>query len=323
MNTLNRFFIALVLLVIGPVYGANNISFFRPKFLSAVGTLTVPPQAAYSVRQVNQYYSGPPLRVRHGTNNSEADVAFDSSGGISATSNVVITSVGTSGYSLGQVVAFSTYYAGADVFVRTWYDQSGNQRHAVQTTAANQPRVVAAGALEVFNSGRTGIRWFDTNANRLLLAPAPMSSANEVTVNMLYKEITRQNSINWALAIDGDVGGRFHAHMSWGDGTTYFDLGGCCAAPQRYTTTTPAAGTAHVSTFMNSVSANTKFMYRNGTAVITGLASSGNVYRISLGSTTGSTANGIFSEFIVFSAALNTTNRNNLEQNQKTYYGTP
>jgi len=40
-----------------------------------------------------------------------------------------------------------------DGFVETWYDQSGNGKDAVQTTAANQPKIVSAGSLVVDSSG--------------------------------------------------------------------------------------------------------------------------------------------------------------------------
>jgi hypothetical protein len=43
-----------------------------------------------------------------------------------------------------------------DGFVETWYDQSGNGKDATQTTAANQPKIVNAGAL-VVDSGIGGL----------------------------------------------------------------------------------------------------------------------------------------------------------------------
>jgi hypothetical protein len=43
-----------------------------------------------------------------------------------------------------------------DGFVETWYDQSGNSKDATQTTAANQPKIVNAGAL-VVDSGIGGL----------------------------------------------------------------------------------------------------------------------------------------------------------------------
>jgi hypothetical protein len=40
-------------------------------------------------------------------------------------------------------------------FVTTWYDQSTNGRNAIQTTAANQPRIVSSGVLDTKNGKPT------------------------------------------------------------------------------------------------------------------------------------------------------------------------
>jgi len=54
-----------------------------------------------------------------------------------------------------------TAWTGAnDGFVVTWYDQSGEGRNATQATAANQPRIVDAGVVEM-EGGRPAI-YFDT-----------------------------------------------------------------------------------------------------------------------------------------------------------------
>jgi len=47
-------------------------------------------------------------------------------------------------------------------FVRKWYDQSGNANDANQTTNANQPQIIASGAL-ILNNGRPVIRFDGTN----------------------------------------------------------------------------------------------------------------------------------------------------------------
>ncbi|MBN8540671.1 MAG: fibronectin type III domain-containing protein [Deltaproteobacteria bacterium] len=279
--------------------------------------------AVYSTRLAVLGYTGSAIRVRHGTNNAQANVAFDTSGAVSASSVVTITAAGTSGYSIGQTMAFSTFYSAATVFVVDWYDQTGNLRTATQSTAGNQPRIVSAGTIDTTSSGRTGIRWFDASTTRRLVATAPMASANEMTVNMVYREITRQNSASWDMASDAN-GGRISAHMAWGDGILYYDVGGCCAAPQRYTVAMGAAGATNVFTFTNSTSGNTKFVYRNGTAIITGASSTATVFRLTIGGGDSMTSmNALNAEFTVFPAALGTTDRQRLEQVQKSIFGTP
>ncbi len=117
------------------------------------------PAAVYSTRLVVVGYNGKAMLVRHGSNNALADVAFDSTGTVSDSSNVTITSVGTSSWSLNQTMAFSTFYRGTSVFVQIWYDQSGNDNKATQLTIGNQPAIVTSGTLE------TGIVFVPANAN--------------------------------------------------------------------------------------------------------------------------------------------------------------
>jgi hypothetical protein len=106
---------------------------------------------AYSLRKLRTAYTGSAVRVRASTSGAEGDVSFDVNSTISASSTVTITAVGTSGLSIGQQVTFSTFWnaggSNQNVFVTTWYDQSGNARDAAQTTQANQPQIVSSGVI--------------------------------------------------------------------------------------------------------------------------------------------------------------------------------
>jgi hypothetical protein len=117
---------------------------------------------AYSVRQLNN--NAPyVLRVRRVTgtgntgNDDEADVKFDttltdptisldspvdnfSAGGSNATTLGEFLNVGTVGgttYSDADSLSPNT----AEAYVDTWYDLTGNQNHAEQTTPASQPQI--------------------------------------------------------------------------------------------------------------------------------------------------------------------------------------
>jgi hypothetical protein len=81
--------------------------------------------AAYSLRNLSIYNTSPVVRVRRSSDNTEQD--------FTATQ----VSDGT----------MTTFCGAGNGFVRTWYDQSGNGRHATQTTTANQPQIVSNGAL--------------------------------------------------------------------------------------------------------------------------------------------------------------------------------
>ena len=88
---------------------------------------------AYSLRRLRAGYVGPVVRVRRSSDSGEAD----------------FTAGHVSDGSLSAWVG-----AGSDGFVRTWYDQSLNARHAGQTIAARQPRVVSNGSLVRNSNGR-------------------------------------------------------------------------------------------------------------------------------------------------------------------------
>jgi hypothetical protein len=86
--------------------------------------------AAYSLRKLRTLYTGNAIRVRR-TNLDEADIGFTSLGDLD----------------ISALLAFTGTGALDNGFVTTWYDQSGNGRDAIQTTALNQPKIVNGGAM--------------------------------------------------------------------------------------------------------------------------------------------------------------------------------
>jgi hypothetical protein len=88
--------------------------------------------AAYSLRKLRTGYVGNAIRVRRSSDNTEQDIAFNNSGGLDTTSLLAFVGSGNG-------------------FVTTWYDQSGNISNLIQTTAANQARIVYNGVLETLN----------------------------------------------------------------------------------------------------------------------------------------------------------------------------
>src|SRR5262245_10300319 len=108
--------------------------------------------AAYSIRLVNSSYAGPCMRVRRPSDDAEADVAFDAWSKMLTTScTATITAAGSSGLTPGTTMPLSSFYGSSSCFVTTWYDQTGNGRHAVQTVAGAQPRIVNAGSIDRVN----------------------------------------------------------------------------------------------------------------------------------------------------------------------------
>lgn len=81
----------------------------------------------YSLRHLRTGYSGPAIRVRRSSDDTEQDIYFLN--GVLDTASLL------------------TFVGANNGFVRTWYDQSGFGRHANQTTNADQPQIVSGGAL--------------------------------------------------------------------------------------------------------------------------------------------------------------------------------
>jgi len=103
--------------------------------------------AAYSTRRLSKTYGGNAIRVRRSNDNAETDIGF-------------------SGNNLNETVLLE--FAGSNnVFVKTWYDQSGRNLHLSSNSVSNQPIIklnnkpaiqFIASAATVFISS-TAINW--------------------------------------------------------------------------------------------------------------------------------------------------------------------
>ena len=82
--------------------------------------------AAYSTRRMFTAYTGPLVRIRRSSDNTEQDIYSASGGAIDATS-------------------FTTFVGASTAYVTTWYDQSGHGKHLVQATQSKQPSMTLTG----------------------------------------------------------------------------------------------------------------------------------------------------------------------------------
>lgn len=81
---------------------------------------------AYSFSRLLTRYTGPTVRIRRSSDNTTLNFYADQNG-------VLGTGLNGTGTSL------SSWLGSSNAFVNTWYDQSGKENHAVQSTALNQP----------------------------------------------------------------------------------------------------------------------------------------------------------------------------------------
>lgn len=138
----------VVLLFLIPTFlvGQNNAAFWlgkRPSGAAPANLLLDDyPGAgvAYSLRKLDKDYGGFAVEVRRSSDGNTQNIGFSNNDFDTASLN--------------------SFCSGTSCRVRTWYDQSGNGRDAVQTTVANQPLIYASGSVILIN-GKPAINWPD------------------------------------------------------------------------------------------------------------------------------------------------------------------
>ena len=117
--------------------------------------------AAYGLRKLRAAYSGNCLQVRRGNSQTTQTIGFTSQGDL-------------------DTAALETFANGESVFVVTWYDQTGNNNHCIQTATASQPKICDAGTTITLN----GLPAMELDGSNDSLATAAAFNAN-VNVNEL------------------------------------------------------------------------------------------------------------------------------------------
>jgi hypothetical protein len=224
--------VVLTFLVFNPTYGqilpANR--YYNTPYL--LDLTTASPSFAYSLRKVKRTYSGFAIKVRRGTDNAEANVAFDNFNIVSTTSNVTITAVGSSGFTLGQTMSYSTFVGAQTIFVVTWYDQGSNAYHATQTTNTLQPTLVLN---SVSPSNKLPSILFDGTAPPDFLdVGQPIENITTSGINGSFMLICKPTQNTSQLSFGVQLGSwRWAFHFNWSDANCYFDSGEVCCAGNR------------------------------------------------------------------------------------------
>src|SRR5689334_12632742 len=110
--------------------------------------------AAYGLRRLSAAYSGPAVDVRRASDNAVQSFSF-------------------AGNDL-DTAALAAFLTATTGFVSKWWDQSGNGNHAVQSTAANQPRIAVSSPTL---NGRPAVQYTDNQPTGFVV-PASAAMAN-------------------------------------------------------------------------------------------------------------------------------------------------
>lgn len=283
---------------------------------------------AYSIRRLRSVYTGPAIRVRKGTGTAiaTADVSFNpQTGTVHANSIVTIITAGSgSGYTVGSTMTFSSFYGTSSVYVSTWYDQSGNARHAVQSTESQQPRIVNSGTLETSNA-KASILFTGLSLTVLQATAAATSVFGSGYIGTAASVLEASPGTTSAFGYEAGTA-RWQCHINWA-GTLYLDVGN----PYARIMASNSANEGLLRNYMliASATAPTLRIMVSGTSVggtISGtpatLPASATTFNVG-GTAAASYHSGHQSELVIFPVALAAAEMNIVNKNQRLFFNTP
>jgi hypothetical protein len=242
--------------------------------------------AGYSLRRLSSTYTGFAIKVQDNVGGATLDVGFNINRGL-------------------DTAAIAIYGGVNDVFVETWYDQSGNGNNAVQATSANRPKIYdgATGVVTGSISGKPTI-FFDTNHKMPTTTTASTQTLSLFSVaqgNTGRKTILDIGSSNgfdlrtWSIK---------NYRLFWGDGSTQ----------QNIESPTSSKNETVYSVLKTSTTLNVYLNSSLDGSAISSLYTS-NTINISATGQIGGTAN--ISEIVLYTSAAN---RTGIETNINDFY---
>jgi len=277
---------------------------------------------AYSLRKLRSAYTGFCLRVRRTTSTpsvttTTVDVSFNSTNTIGLDSSITyVSGTATSATNLGQFCASVVNgYSNPDgvntnqnIFVVTWFDQSGNGRNPTNTTVSQQPRLVNSGNTETVD-GSVGVRFISANSNYLTLTNSSTAYDN-MSCYALGNSLSA--TVNTSIYGQGHLSANARLFLPQGTNIAYNTAG-----------TFPITGiTANVDRLYELIcGASTTSAYSNGVqssvASVSSISVTNTYIRIGANGSPLVYMNGHIKEVIAF---VGTSNRTNIESNINTYY---
>lgn len=277
--------------------------------------------AAYSLRKLRTAYTGNCVEVRRVSDGTTSNIGF-------------------SGNYL-DTTALKTFCASTNCFVRTWYDQSTNGNNVAQTTNANQPQIVASGAL-IRHANGTPALLYDGTDDVLRGTVSQIVSSSGASLFYVYSTnaAAAQNTntaVLWLFSAgSGSISGilRLHASSTGAtpDETMFLDARTVSGGSQRLYSTTYARAANTVVYESNIYASTGTTFFQNGSSVsllgINGVTPSTDLRpstinwqsSFDLGALSyGVYANQRISEFIVY-ASDQTSNRTGIESNIDSFY---
>jgi hypothetical protein len=163
-----------------------------PAFTGILDTYTGAAVAYSAARRLSSSYTGALIRVRRSSDNTEQDIGYNGS-------NVLDES------------ALTSFVGANNGFVTKIYDQSGNGRDVIRTTAVDQPKIVSSGTIETDGS-KPAVN-FDSYKPMLYATGVTYYAAATVA------KVTTQTTINYLLGYGS--GGPYYNGSYFGAGSNF------------------------------------------------------------------------------------------------------
>jgi hypothetical protein len=138
--------------------------------------------AAYSVRRVVSNYTGSLIEIRSGS--VSQSIGFDDDGNL-------------------NVASIAAFAGSGDAFVSIWYDQSGNNNHATQSSAASQPKIYSGSQGSVITQNGKPSLLFDGSNDFLQFNGTSLVG----TKYSIFVAHSRNTSANNQMILGGTSGG--------------------------------------------------------------------------------------------------------------------
>jgi len=273
---------------VGKIYVGMNQVF--PGFIPPPGILDDYPNAtvAYSLRKLSRA-STYAVEVRRSNDDATQNIGFR---------NQTLDT--------GSLISF----VGANsAYITKWYDQSGNNNHAIQATSGNQPRIVNAGTIEVVN-GLPAMNFDGTDDYFDLTSNVPTSNTT-AWLNVFNRTSGTHNMTLGITATNVPFGPYWFSDNNY----YYAPCGGCGGSSGRISN-----NTGQQLLFSNGLSGNVGFYLNNSliTGTIVGYTYNLTNYTV-FGRRDANYLSGLTQEFILWNADKS-TDRVGIQNNVNSYY---
>jgi hypothetical protein len=254
---------------------------------------------SFSMRVLESDYTGPIIRLRRASDNAEQDFSW-------ADNDIV------------DITAINAWRGASNVFVHTWYDQSGLGRDATQTDTNRQPRFYPDATRPYFQGDGVDDHLLIDTPNGV----QDLTNAGDEGTVLTIARATNRNQHSFGVLINSN---RWSTHINWGNRNLYFDPGICCNGTRN---------------FYNDSNVNTWELYTFIKTNTNAIARAGGVQRFNGVHTTGrctlttdftigwangnqawAHSNTSFIEFIMYRTDISATEYQEIEENAITFWG--